>query len=42
MILGELHRSYRISSDFSEEIKLTSHKYDRAHYPKRFVNSVIR
>ena len=42
MILGDLHRSLRISSDFNEEIKLISHKYDRADYPKSFVNSVIR
>ena len=26
MILGDLHRSFRISSDFNEEIKLISHK----------------
>ena len=42
MILGDLHRSFRISSDFNEEIKLISHKYHRADYPKRFVNSVIK
>ena len=42
VILGDLHRSFRISSDLNEEIKLISHKYDRADYPKRFVNSVIR
>ena len=42
MILGDLHRSNRISSSFSEEIKFISHKYEKADYPKRFINSVIR
>ena len=40
MILGDLHRSNRISSNFSEEIR--SHKYEKADNPKRFINSVIR
>ena len=42
MILGDLHRSNRISSNFSEEIKFISHKYQKANYLKRFINSVIR
>ena len=42
MILGDLHRSNRISSNFSEEIKFTSHKYEKTDYPKRFINNVIR
>ena len=42
MILGDLHRSNRISSNFSEEIRFTSHKYEKADNPKRFINSVIR
>ena len=42
MILGDLHRSNRISSNFSEEIKFISHIYEKADYPKRFINRVIR
>ena len=42
MILRNLHRPNRISSSFSEEIKFISHKYEKADYPKRFINSVIR
>ena len=42
MILGGLHRSNRISSNFSQKIKFISHKHEKADYPKRFINSVIR
>ena len=42
MILRNLHRPNCISSSFSEEIKFISHKYEKADYPKRFINSVIR
>ena len=42
MILRDLHRPNRISSSFSEEIKFISHKYEKADYSKRFINSVIR
>ena len=42
MILGDLHQSNRISSNFSEEIKFISHKYEKADYCKCFINSVIR
>ena len=42
MILGNLHRSNRISLNFSEEIRFISHKYEKADYPKRLINSVIR
>ena len=42
MILGDLHRSHSITSIFSEEIKFISHEYEKADYPKCFVNSVIR
>ena len=42
MILEDLHRSNRISSKFSEEIKFISHKYETGDYPKCFINSVIR
>ena len=38
----DLHRSNRITSNFSEEIRFLSHKYEKVDYPKRFVNSVIR
>ena len=42
MIWGDWHRSKRISSDFSEEIKFVSRKYEKADYPKRFSNSVTK
>ena len=42
MILGDLHQSNCISSNFSEEIRFISYKYDKADYPQRFVKSVIR
>ena len=42
MIPGDLHRSNCISSNFSEKIKFISHKHEKADYPKRFINSVIR
>ena len=45
MILRDLHRSNRISSNSSEEIRFISQKYssyEKADYPKRFINSVIR
>ena len=42
MILGDLHRSNRISSNFSEEIRFISHKYEKADNPKCFINSAIR
>ena len=35
MIEGDLHRSKRISSTFSKEIKFISHKYEEADYSKR-------
>ena len=42
MIVGDLHRSNRICFNFSEKKKFISHKYEKADYPKRFINSVIR
>ena len=42
MILGHLHRSNGISSNFSEEIRFICHKYEKPDYLKRFMNSVIR
>ena len=42
MILGDLHQCKRISSNFSKEIRFISHKYEKAGYPKRFINSLIR
>ena len=42
MILGHLHRSNDISSNFSEKIRYIFDKYEKADYPKRFLNSVMR
>ena len=36
MTLGDLHRSNRIFSNFCEDIKFISHKYEKADHPKRF------
>ena len=42
MILGDLHWCNSIASNFSEEIKFISHKYEKTDYPKWFINSVMR
>ena len=34
MIFGDLHRSNHISSNFSEEIKFISQKYEKVDYPE--------
>ena len=41
MILADLYRSNSMSSNFSEEIKSISHRYEKVDYPEIFVNSVI-
>ena len=41
-ILGHLHRSNHISSNFSEKIRFISHKYEQVDCRNRFINSVIR
>ena len=41
-ILGDLHRSKRISTSFEDEIQCIKQKFVKADYPLRFVNSVIR
>ena len=40
-ILGDLHRSKRISSNFQHEVREIRNKYSKADYPIRFVNSII-
>ena len=40
-ILGDLHRSKRISSNFHQEINEIRTKYSKADYPLRFINSII-
>ena len=40
-INGDLHRAYRISSDFDKEIKCIKRKFTDAGYPVRFIMSVI-
>ena len=40
--LEDLYWSNRISSNYSEEIKFISYKYEKADYPKHFINSSIR
>ena len=40
-INGDLHRSWRISSNFYHEKNQIRHKFSSAGYPMRFINSVI-
>ena len=42
IIIGELYRSKRISSDFNEEVKRIRLKFIKAGYPFKFIESVIR
>lgn len=41
VISGELHRATRISSYFAEEEKRIKSKFQKAGYPKRFIESII-
>ena len=41
-IIGDLHRSKKISSYFRDEVKIIRQKYLNAGFPSRFVDSVIR
>ena len=41
-IIGDLHRSKRISMNFADEVKHIKSKFLRADYPLRFVDSIIR
>ena len=41
-IIGDLHRSKRISSYYKDEVTLIRRKYLTAGFPERFVDSVIR
>ena len=40
-VIGDLHRSTRISSDFEIEIKVIKRKLKSADYPPKFLNSII-
>ena len=37
----ELYRAKRIATDFTKETKIIESKYENAHYPKRFIRSII-
>ena len=41
-ISGDLHRSRKIASNFDIEIRAIKAKYNKAGYPRRFIESVIR
>ena len=41
-ISGDLHRSRKIESNFDIEIRVIKAKYNKAGYPRRFIESVIR
>ena len=40
-VIGDLHRSKRISSNFEMEIKVIKRQFRNADYPTKFLNSVI-
>ena len=40
-VIGDLHRSKRISSNFEMEIKVIKRKFRNGDYPQKFWNSVI-
>ena len=40
-IIGDLHRSKRISSHYDDEVEIIKNKYLTAGFPFRFVNSVV-
>ena len=41
MLLGDLHRAKKISSNFVEEKKTIKTKYIKAEFPLRFINSIV-
>ena len=41
VLIGELHRSKRISSNFEMEIKVTKRIFRNADYPPKVLNSII-
>ena len=41
MVIGDLHRSKRITGNFELEIKVIKEKYLKVGYPKRFLQSII-
>ena len=41
-IVGDLHRAKRIGSDFDQEIKNIKTKYRKAHFPQRYVDSIVQ
>ena len=42
IVTNDLHRAKKISSNFKEEVEVIKEKYEKARYPPRFVNSVIK
>ena len=42
IVTNDLHRAKKISSSFEEEVEVIKTKYDKAGYPSRFVDSVIK
>ena len=41
VIIGDLHRAKRISTNFPAEVEYIKDKYIRAGYPLRFVHAVV-
>ena len=42
IITNDLHRARKISSNFNDEVKEIKVKYEKARYPPRFVDSIIK
>ena len=42
IITNDLHRAKKISTDFNAETKEINQKYEKAGYPKRFVESIVK
>ena len=42
IVTNDLHRAKKICSDFEQELNIIREKYEKASYPQRFVESVIK
>ena len=42
VIIGDLHRSKRISADFTKEKNIIKTKFKKADFPSKFIDSVIK
>ena len=42
VIIGDLHRSKRISTDFTKEKSIIKNKFKKADFPTKFIHSVLK